>query len=84
MNEEGLSGIIVGTSIGGIILVIVVSVSVGNLPHVFHLGEIIIICYGLVIVFNSQLIMLRLLPTLHRWVNWLRIFCQRNQDLSAC
>jgi hypothetical protein len=43
MNEEGLSGIIVGTSIGGIILVIVVSVSVGNLPHVFNLGEIIII-----------------------------------------
>jgi hypothetical protein len=43
MNEEGLSGRIVGTSFGGIILVIVVSVSVGNLPHVFHLGEIIII-----------------------------------------
>ena len=34
MNEEGLSGIIVGTSFGGIILVIVVSVSVGNLPHI--------------------------------------------------
>jgi hypothetical protein len=33
MNEEGLSGRIVGTSFGGIILVIVVSVSVGNLPH---------------------------------------------------
>jgi hypothetical protein len=43
MNEKGLSGMIVGTSFGGIILVIVVSVSVGNLPHVFHLGEIIII-----------------------------------------
>ena len=43
MNEEGLSGIIVGTSIEGIILVIVVSVSVGNLPHVFNLGEVIII-----------------------------------------
>jgi hypothetical protein len=34
MNEEGLSGMIVGTSFGGIILVIVVSVSVGNLPHI--------------------------------------------------
>jgi hypothetical protein len=43
MNEKGLSGMIEGTSFGGIILVIVVSVSVGNLPHVFHLGEIIII-----------------------------------------
>jgi hypothetical protein len=43
MNEEGLSGVIVGTSFGGIIQVIVVSVSVGNLPHVFNLGEIIII-----------------------------------------
>jgi len=41
MNEEGLSCMIVGTSFEGIILVIVVSVSVGNLPHVFNLGEII-------------------------------------------
>ena len=41
MNEEGVSGMIVGTSFGGIILVIVVSVSVGNIPHVFNLGEII-------------------------------------------
>jgi hypothetical protein len=39
MNEEDLSGLIVGTSFGGIILVIVVSVSVGNLPHVFNLGD---------------------------------------------
>jgi hypothetical protein len=31
MNEEGLSGMIVGTSFGGIILVIVVSVSVSLL-----------------------------------------------------
>jgi hypothetical protein len=38
MNEEGLSGMIIETSFGGIILVIVVSVSVGNLPHVFNLG----------------------------------------------
>jgi hypothetical protein len=44
MNEEGLFGRIVGTSFGGIILVIVVSVSVGNLPHVFNLGEIITTC----------------------------------------
>jgi hypothetical protein len=43
MNEEGLSGMIVGTSFWRIILVIVVSVSVGNLPHVFNLGEVIII-----------------------------------------
>jgi hypothetical protein len=33
MNEEGLSGMIIETSFGGIILVIVVSVSVGKVDY---------------------------------------------------